>query len=118
VIDEQVRDRAANGGFAWTLDRGRDYARGIWVVDQVFMIGLVNEEMPEESVGSRDESYFGAAGVSDHDLEAAEEEDRKARLKAKRDRHAAAAPTSLSASTSTRSCWSRPTRRCERAASF
>lgn len=90
VIDEHVRDRAANGGFAWTLDRGRDYARGIWVVDPVFMIGLVNEQMPEEGVGSQDESYFGAAGVSDHDLEAAEEEDRKARLKAKKDRHAAA----------------------------
>ncbi|MDW5593005.1 hypothetical protein VSS74_01560 [Conexibacter stalactiti] len=90
VVDEHVRDRASNGKFAWTLDRGRDYARGIWVVDPVFMIGLINEQMPKETVAGQDESYFAAAGVSDEDVAAAQEEDRKARAKAKRDRHAAA----------------------------
>lgn len=89
VVDEPLRDRAANGRFAFTLDRGRDFARGIWVVDPVFTIGLVDEQLPGGSVPAADESYFGTTGVTDAGVKAALEDDREARLKAKKHRTAA-----------------------------
>lgn len=87
VVDEPLRDRAANGRFAFALDRGRDFARGIWVIDPVFTIGLVDEQLPDGTVPAADESYFGTGRVTD--AKAALEDDREARLKAKKHRTAA-----------------------------
>jgi hypothetical protein len=40
-VDGTLRDRAANGRYAWTFDRGQDFAAGIWVIDPVFMVDTV-----------------------------------------------------------------------------
>src|SRR3954470_2168024 len=44
-VDAALRDRAANGRYAWTFDRGRDFARGIWVVDPLFLLDTVREQL-------------------------------------------------------------------------
>ena len=57
-VDADMRDRAANGRYAWTFDRGRHFARGIWVVDPLFMLDVVRErvEGDEGETPAREES--------------------------------------------------------------
>ncbi|ADB53981.1 hypothetical protein [Conexibacter woesei] len=54
------------------------------------MIGLVDEHPPRTDVPVADESYFGTADVTDASVEQAGEDDRAARLQAKKARHVAA----------------------------
>ena len=46
-VDGTLRDRAANGRYAWAFDRGQDFAAGIWVIDPVFIIYTVREQLTE-----------------------------------------------------------------------
>ena len=84
-VDAALRDRAANGRYAWTFDRGRDFARGIWVVDPLFMLDVVRErvEADDGDAPARDESYFAGARLHDADLRAAAADDREQRAAAR-----------------------------------
>ena len=95
-VDTDMRDRAANGRYAWTFDRGRDFARGIWVVDPPFMIDLVRERLEGDSgeEPAREESYFAGARLQDADLRAAAADDREQRAAA-RQRRAEATSSNL-----------------------
>src|SRR4051812_18574318 len=72
-VDAALRDRAANGRYAWTFDRGRDFARGIWVVDPLFMLDVVREHVAADDgeAPAREESYFVGARLRDADMQAA-----------------------------------------------
>jgi hypothetical protein len=87
-VDAQLRDRAANARYAWTFDRGRDFARGIWVVDPLFMLDVVREcvECDDGDAPAREESYFAGARLHDADLRAAAAEDREQRAAARQRR--------------------------------
>jgi hypothetical protein len=77
-VDGHLRDRAANGRYAWVFDRGRDFAAGIWVIDPVFMLGVVSEQIAgaDEKL-AREDAYFAGARLRDDDLREAAEEDRR-----------------------------------------
>src|SRR3954452_10530656 len=91
-----LRDRAANGRYAWTFDRGRDFAHGIWVVDPLFMLDVARElaERDDGEEPAREESYFAGAGMRDADMAAAAVEDRERRA-AERQRRAEATGSNL-----------------------
>jgi hypothetical protein len=94
-VDGTLRDRAANGRYAWTFDRGEGFAAGIWVIDPVFMIDAVHEQLADaDSTPARDERYFAAARVDDDELRAAAADDRERRA-AERARHAEATASNL-----------------------
>jgi hypothetical protein len=85
-ITGEVRDRACNGRYAFVHDRGQDFAAGIWVVDPVFMLDLVNEQLKDsDTAPAREETYFAGARLDDEDLReaAAEDEQRRARARAR-----------------------------------
>jgi hypothetical protein len=88
-----MRDRAANGRYAWTFDRGRDFARGVWVVDPLFMLDVVRERLKADDGGepAREESYFAGARLHDPDLHAAAADDREQRAAARQRRAEATA---------------------------
>jgi hypothetical protein len=91
-VDGTLRARAANGRYAWTFDRGQDFAAGIWVIDPVFMIDAVREQLADacaDTTPARDERYFAGARLDDDELRHAAEEDRERRA-AERARHAEA----------------------------
>jgi len=92
-IDAQLRDRAANGRYAWTFDRGRDFARGVWVVDPLFMLDVVHDrlEADDGDAPAREESYFAGARLHDADLRAAAADDREQRAAARQRRAEATA---------------------------
>jgi ParB-like chromosome segregation protein Spo0J len=83
-ISGETRDRARNGRYAYVHERGQDFAAGIWVVDPVFMLDLVREEL-EESDGevAREEAYFAGARLDDADLREARAEDQDLRARAR-----------------------------------
>jgi hypothetical protein len=94
-ITGDVRDRARNGRYAFVHERGRDFAAGIWVVDPVFMLDLVQEQLREvETTPAREEAYFAGARLDDDELRdaAAEDEQRGAHARA---RHAEATCSNL-----------------------
>jgi hypothetical protein len=80
-----MRDRAANGRYAWTFDRGRDFARGVWVIDPLFMLDVIRErvEADDDEALACDESYLAGARLHDADLRAAAAEDRDQRAAAR-----------------------------------
>ena len=51
-ITGEIRDRARNGRYAFVHDRGPDFAAGIWVIDPVFMLDLVHEQLGEDTDGA------------------------------------------------------------------
>lgn len=94
-ITGDVRDRARNGRYGFVHERGRDFAAGIWVVDPVFMLDLVREQLGEvETAPAREAAYFAGARIDDDELRdaAAEEEQRRAQARA---RHAEATRSNL-----------------------
>jgi hypothetical protein len=94
-ITGEVRERARTGRYAFVQDRGRDFAAGIWVIDPVFMLGLIHEQLQETDGGpAREEAYFAGARLDDQDLRDAAADDREQRHAA-RERHAAAVRTNL-----------------------
>ena len=46
-VDATLRDRAANGRYGWVFERGQDFAAGIWVIDPVFMIDAVRQQLAD-----------------------------------------------------------------------
>jgi hypothetical protein len=94
-VDGALRDRAANGRYAWTFDRGQDFAAGIWVIDPVFMIDAVRQQLTDAgTTPARDERYFSGARLDDDDLRDAAADDRERRA-AERARHAEATASNL-----------------------
>jgi hypothetical protein len=94
-VDCVLRDRARNGRYAWTFDRGEDFAAGIWVIDPVFMLDTVRQQLTDaETTPARDESYFAGARLDDEDLRDAADDDRQRRA-AERARHAEATASNL-----------------------
>jgi hypothetical protein len=76
-VDWHLRDRAANGRYAWVFDRGRDFAAGIWVIDPVFMLGAVSEQLAEaDDCIAREKACFAGARLRDDDMCDAADEDR------------------------------------------
>ena len=64
-VDGTLRDRAAKGRNAWTFDRGEDFAAGIWVIDPVFIIYTVRDQLTDaDSTPARDERWPGRHGFA------------------------------------------------------
>ncbi len=94
-VDRALRERASAGRYAWVYDRGADYADAVWVIAPEFVIGAINEAMDGlETQPVRDESYFGAAKVTDEDTKQAAAADRERRAEA-RERQQSAANSNL-----------------------
>jgi hypothetical protein len=114
-ITGEVRDRARNGRYAYVHDRGADFAAGIWVVDPAFMIDLVHQQLQDdETEPAREEPYFAGARLDDAELRdaAAEDEQRRAAVRAPTPRRPAA--TSASGTTSEPDCCTQRTLSCKR----
>ena len=83
-VDRALRERASAGRYAWVYDRGADYADAVWVIAPEFVIGAIHEAMDGlETQPVRDESYFGAAKVTDEDTKQAAAADRERRAEAR-----------------------------------
>jgi hypothetical protein len=79
-IDGDLRDRARAGRYAYVHDRGRDFAAGIWVIDPVFMLDVVRQQLEDAGdAPAREQAYFSGAGLDDDQLRAAADEDRQRR---------------------------------------
>jgi hypothetical protein len=80
-VDTAMRDRAANGRFAWVHRRGNDFADGIWVIDPLFLIDCAHQQLLADGAGSpaKVETFFCAANVRDDDMEAARADDQQRR---------------------------------------
>ncbi|MDP9259757.1 MAG: hypothetical protein M3Q31_24840, partial [Actinomycetota bacterium] len=83
-VDGALRERARTGRYAYVHERGADFAAGIWVIDPVFMLDAIREQL-EASDGAiaREQSYFAGAGLNDADLRGAGEQDRARRADAR-----------------------------------
>ncbi len=90
IIDQHVRDRAANGGYAWVFKRGEDFADAVWLIEPMFMIDLIAQQMADTDVAEVDEEQpmFATAGDVDAKQEEARQidaEERKRRREIERD---------------------------------
>jgi len=82
-VDGNMRDRAANGRYAYVHQRGEDFADGIWVIDPVFILDEVRTQLAAADAGpERDESFFGGAKLDDEEMKEAAEAERKRRQEA------------------------------------
>ena len=94
-ITPELRDRARTGRYAYIHDRGRDFAAGIWVIDPVFTLDVIHEQLTQtDDTTAREDAYFAGARIDDADLRDAAADDRQ-RRQAARARHAAAVNTNL-----------------------
>ena len=48
-ITREIRERARAGRYAFVYDRGQDFAASIWVIDPVFMLDLVHQQLGENT---------------------------------------------------------------------
>jgi hypothetical protein len=96
-VDGLLRDRAANGNYAYVYDRGADLAPSMWIIDPVFTIGLVHEQLKAaDATVAQEETYFGSADVNDEESkEAADAERARREAERERQRTAAAVNTGL-----------------------
>jgi len=96
TITPQTRDRARAGRHAYVHQRGQDFADGIWVVNPLFIIDLVQEQLAniDDHQPAREEAFFAGAGLDDDELRAAGQEDRE-RRNAQRLRQAEATNSNL-----------------------
>ncbi len=80
-ITTAVRDRARCGRYALVHERGQDFDDTIWVIDPVFMLDLVHEQLQDDSdqTPAREEAYFAGVKLADEELRDAAAEDRKRR---------------------------------------
>lgn len=100
VVNAHVRDRAANGSFAWVHERGEDFADAVWLVDPMFMIDLIAQQMRDQEIEQIDDDagMFSGDDTNDEDMRRARAEE--AAEKAKRrdvEREAAARNVGLGA---------------------
>lgn len=95
-ITAETRDRARAGRFAYVHQRGQDFADSIWVVNPLFIIDLVHDQLAHQQDDdvAREDAFFAGAALDDDDLRAAEQEDR-ARRNAQRQRQAEATNSNL-----------------------
>jgi hypothetical protein len=95
-ITPETRDRARVGRFAFVHQRGQDFADGIWVINPVFIIDLVHNQLAngKDDQVAREEAFFAGAALDDDELRAAGQEDR-ARRNAQRLRQAEATNSNL-----------------------
>jgi hypothetical protein len=63
TIDQTVRDRAINGGYAYVHERGGDLDDAVWIIDPAFMLGLAEEAVSQaaEQDAHSEPSYFQTA---------------------------------------------------------
>jgi hypothetical protein len=80
-ITPETRDRARVGRHAYVHERGQDFADGIWVVNPVFMIDLVHEQLAthHDDQPARVEAFFAGAALDDEELRTAGQQDRERR---------------------------------------
>jgi hypothetical protein len=95
-ITPETRDRARAGRFAYVHPRGQDFADGIWVINPLFIIDLVHEQLAshEGDQPAREEAFFAGGRLDDNELRAAGQEDRE-RRNAQRLRQAEATNSNL-----------------------
>jgi hypothetical protein len=94
-ISGQLRDRARTGRYAYVHNRGADFAAGIWVIDPVFMLDIVHEQLDHTDTDvAREDAYFAGARLQDDELREAAAADQQ-RKRAARERHHAAVRTNL-----------------------
>ena len=85
-VDQAMRERAANGRFAWVHHRGTDFADGVWVIDPRFLIECAITAIDSSpAAAAREEAFFKGARVDDTEMHAARADD-DARRKAARER--------------------------------
>jgi hypothetical protein len=83
-VDGALRERARTGRYAYVHERGADFAAGIWVIDPVFMLDAIREQLATgDGTVAREHSYFAGACLDDPDLRAAGEQDRALRADAR-----------------------------------
>jgi hypothetical protein len=94
-VDATLRERARTGRYAYVHDRGADFAAGIWVVDPVFMLDAIREQLADgDQTVAREHSYFAGARLDDPELRAAAAQDHEQRASL-RARHADAVRSNL-----------------------
>jgi hypothetical protein len=95
-ITGAIRDRARTGRYAFVYERGEDFAASMWVIDPVFMLDLVREQLGENTDGApaAEQAYFAGAKLNDDDMRDAAAEDR-IRRQAERQRQADAERSNL-----------------------
>lgn len=94
-IDGALRDRARTGRYAYVYERGQDFAAGVWVIDPVFMLDVIHEQLKDAGdAPAREQAYFSRARLDDDQLRAAADEDRQRRA-SQRARHAEAIASNL-----------------------
>lgn len=94
-VDGALRDRARAGRYAYVHERGRDFAAGVWVIDPVFMLDVVHEQLEHaDDESARHETYFSGARLDDDELRVVAEQDRQRRAE-QRARHASAVGANL-----------------------
>jgi ParB-like chromosome segregation protein Spo0J len=94
-ITPELRDRARTGRYAYVHHRGQDFAAGIWVVDPVFMLDVICEQLKHtDDAPAREQAYFAGAKLDDDELRQAAEDDRQRKQQA-RARHADAVRANL-----------------------
>jgi hypothetical protein len=95
-ITPETRDRARAARFAYVHHRGQDFADSIWVVNPLFIIDLIHNQLTnhQDDQPAREDAFFAGAGLNDDELRAAGQDDR-ARRNAHRLRHAEATNSNL-----------------------
>ena len=84
-VDAAMRERAANGRFAWVNRRGTDFADGVWVIDPRFLIECAIAAIDQAPPSAQEEAFFKGAGLQDDEMQAARADD-DARRRAARER--------------------------------
>jgi hypothetical protein len=95
-ITGAIRDRARTGRYAFVYERGEDFAASMWVIDPIFMLDLVREQVGEDTDGSpaAEHAYFAGAKLNDDEMRDAAAEDQK-RRQAERQRQVEAERSNL-----------------------
>jgi hypothetical protein len=94
-VSGELRDRARTGRYAFVHERGQDFAAGIWVVDPVFMLDVIHDQLKDaDATIAREEPYFAGARLDDDELREAAQEDQQ-RRQAARARYADATRSNL-----------------------
>jgi ParB-like chromosome segregation protein Spo0J len=80
-VDRALRDRAANGRYAWVHHRGQDFADGIWLIDPLFLIDCAHQQLLTDGADqpAKVETFFSASNLTDEEMAAARAGDEQQR---------------------------------------